>query len=289
VKLIAAAAVSAAALATPAQLAMPAASPLLRLVPRPTASLSPLPSASKFLQAHQQGDGGFAEAGGGASPSLTAWAALGLAAAGADPGDALEYLRAHEHEVREPAALALVALAEAALGDMSAAKALSLRPRRTNVVTWTILALRQAGRPAPPALVQTLRSRQLASGGWGWARGIAADSNDTAAAVQALRACGIRGRPIDRALGYLRGLRNRDGGFTLVPGRSSDAQSTAWAVQAFLAAGAPPPPGALAYLRALRRADGSYRYSRRYATTPVWVTSQVLPALARKPFPLRPG
>jgi hypothetical protein len=40
------------------------------------------------------------------------------------------------------------------------------------------------------------------------------------------------------------------------------------------------------YLAKLRRPDGSYRYSKSYATTPVWVTSQVLAALARKPFPL---
>jgi hypothetical protein len=259
VKLLAAAAVSAAAVASPVH----------------------------YLQAHQQADGGFAEAGGSASPGLTAWAALGLVATGADPGTALAYLRAHEHEVREPAAVALVAMAEAALGDASAADRLSLQRRRTNVITWTILALRQGGRPVPPGLVRTLRSRQLPSGGWGWAAGIAPDSNDTAAAVQALRACGVRGRPIDRALRYLRALRNRDGGFALVPGRWSDAQSTAWAVQAFLAARTPVPPGALAYLRALRQADGSYRYSRRYATTPVWVTSQVLPALARNQFPLR--
>ena len=46
------------------------------------------------------------------SPGLTAWAALGLVATGADPGTALAYLHAHEHEVREPAAVALVALAE---------------------------------------------------------------------------------------------------------------------------------------------------------------------------------
>jgi hypothetical protein len=59
-------------------------------------------------------------------------------------------------------------------------------------------------------------------------------------------------------------------------------------VQAFLAAGRPVPRGALAYLRRLQRPDGSYRYSRRYVTTPVWVTAQVLPALARKPFPFRP-
>ena len=42
-----------------------------------------------------------------------------------------------------------------------------------------------------------------------------------------------------------------------------------------------------AFLASLRRSDGSYRYSRAYATTPVWVTAQVLPGLMKKPFPLR--
>ena len=46
------------------------------------------------------------------------------------------------------------------------------------------------------------------------------------------------------------------------------------------------PKGAFAYLRGLRRDDGSYRYSRRYVATPVWVTAQVLPAVLKKPFPL---
>src|SRR5205823_12864675 len=107
------------------------------------------------------------------------------------------------------------------------------------------------------------------------------------AAVEALRATGVRGRPIRRALAYLRRLRNRDGGFELTPGRGSDAQSTGWAIQAFRAAGKSPPQGSLADLKRLRRPEGGFRYSRRYVTTPVWVTAQVLPALARKPFPLR--
>jgi hypothetical protein len=91
---------------------------------------------------------------------------------------------------------------------------------------------------------------------------------------------------ITRGLAYLRRLQARDGGFGLVKGRAPDAQSTAWAIQAFVAAGRPPGKRAFAYLAKLRRADGSYRYSKRYAVTPVWVTSQVLPALARKAFPL---
>jgi hypothetical protein len=38
----------------------------------------------------------------------------------------------------------------------------------------------------------------------------------------------------------------------------------------------------------MKRPDGSYRYSAQYVTTPVWVTSQVLAALAKRPFPLVP-
>jgi hypothetical protein len=113
------------------------------------------------------------------------------------------------------------------------------------------------------------------------------DSNDTAAAIQALRAAGIHGVPIVRGLAYLRRLQNDDGGFSLIAGRSSDAQSTAWAVQAFLAAGVRPPVSATRYLAGLRQPDGSFRYSPRRPITPVWVTAAVLPSLASKPFPLR--
>jgi hypothetical protein len=97
----------------------------------------------------------------------------------------------------------------------------------------------------------------------------------------------VKGTPIARALTYLRTLQAPSGGFRLVAGRAPDAQSTALVVQAFVAAGARPPARAFTFLASLRRPDGSYRYSKRYSVTPVWVTSQVLPALARKPFPLR--
>ena len=118
-------------------------------------------------------------------------------------------------------------------------------------------------------------------------RGTAPDSNDTAVAVQALRAAGVRGKPISRALAYLRKLQAPSGGFRLTAGREADAQSTAFAIQAFVAAGTKPSSKALTFLSRLRRPDGSFRYSRSYATTPVWVTAQVLPALLKKPFPLR--
>lgn len=246
-------------------------------------------SPGAYLESRQGADGGFAEPGGRAYPELTAWATLALRAAGRDTERALAYLRAHESELAEPNGVALVALAEAAAGaDTSALlRRLPAAPTQVNTAIWTILAYRQAGRAAPRAYVTYLQRSQARNGGFSWLRGGKPESNDTAAAVQALRAAGVKGRPISRALAFLRKHRNADGGFELSEGRGSDAQSTAFIVQAFLAAGAKAPAGALAYLSRLRRNDGSYRYSRAYAVTPVWVTAQVLPAIVGKPYPLR--
>jgi prenyltransferase beta subunit len=242
-----------------------------------------LSTPASYLQSQQRPDGGWG------SPQMTAWVALGLRAAGADTGEALGYLVAHESEPTKPTEIALVALAEAALGrDPQALVArFAARPTAVNTAIWQILALRQSGRPVPRLLLSYLRASQARSGGFPWLRGTAPDSNDTAAAVQALRAAAVAGKPIARALEYLRKLQAPSGGFRLVAGREADAQSTALAIQAFVAAGAKPPKGAFAFLSTLRRSDGSFRYSRTYATTPVWVTAQVLPALVKKPFPLR--
>jgi hypothetical protein len=248
-----------------------------------------------FLQGRQAPGGGFVEPSGASGPQLTAWAALGLKAAGASPGHALDYLVAHDGELTEATDVELIALAESALGHRPEGLLVRIRRFRrpsgaigptVNSTIWGILALRQAGEPAPRPAVRFVLRHQACSGGWSWYAGGRPDSNDTAAAVQALRSAGIRGAPIRRALAYLGRLGNRDGGFELTPGRGSDTQSTAWAIQALVAARKPVPPGAIAYLNSMRRKDGSFRYSRRYATTPVWVTAQVLPALARRSFPL---
>jgi hypothetical protein len=258
--------------------------------------------AAGFLAARQVDGGGFAEAGRSPDPALTAWVVLGLAAAGRDPSamtaggeSPIDYLAGKPYPTATDLELRILALD--ALGRTPTALADQLETLRrssgaigptVNATIWGILALRSVGRPAGSKTVSYLLRQQRKDGGWSWARGVASDSNDTAAAVQALRAAGVprTSRAIVRGLAYLRRMQNRDGGFELSPGRRSDAQSTAWAIQAFLSARRTPPSGSYAYLARLRRSNGSYRYSTRYATTPTWVTAQVLPALARRPFPL---
>jgi hypothetical protein len=260
--------------------------------------------AAAYVVSRQVSGGGFAEPAGKPDPGLTAWVVLGLAAAGRDPaavktgGDSpADYLEGRPNPTATDLELRIMALD--ALGRDAAARALADRLddlRRSsgaigpnvNSTIWGILALRSVGRPAGAKAISYLLKQQRPDGGWSWYPRIAADSNDTAAAIQALRSAGVarNAKAITRGLAYLRKLQNGDGGFELAPRRGSDAQSTAWAVQAFVAAGRRPPKGALAYLARLRRSDGSYRYSARYATTPVWVTAQVLAALARRPFPL---
>jgi hypothetical protein len=249
----------------------------------PLAAAVVLASPASYLQSQQQADGSWG------SPQMTAWATLGLRADGAETGGALDYLVAHEVDLREPTALALVATAEAALGrdPQQLLARLPAKPDAVNAAVWQIFALRQSGRPAPRALLAFVRESQARNGGFPWVRGTAPDTNVTAWAVQALRSTGVTGKPIARALAYLRALQAPDGGFRLVRGRAPDAQSTALVIQAFVAVGVKPPAKAFAFLAKLRRPDGSYRYSRAYATTPVWVTAQVLPALVRKSFPLR--
>src|SRR5919199_6422607 len=68
-----------------------------------------LASPQQYLVSHQLPNGGFAEPGGKADVALTAWAVLGLRAAGAPVDDG--YLRAHEPELQTPTAVALGVLA----------------------------------------------------------------------------------------------------------------------------------------------------------------------------------
>jgi hypothetical protein len=251
---------------------------------------TPIAQSADYLESRRGPDGGVSEPGGRADASLTAWTILALSAAGRDAGRAArEYVRtAPPEDVTQTALRALALGDEELLNRLEAAR----RPDGrigplVNSTAWSVLALRAAGRPAGAATVRYLLKQQRRTGGWSWLPRGAPDSNDTAVVIQALRAAGVRGRPLTRGVRFLRSLQAPDGGFRLVPGREPDAQSTAWAIQGLIAARAKPGRAAYRYLSRLRRPDGSYRYSKRYAVTPVWVTAQVVPALAGKPFPLR--
>jgi len=255
----------------------------------------PVAGSAAFVASRQSASGGFAEQGRAPDGPLTAWAALALVAAGGFPAErarALDFLRSRTADISTDADLALRVVALAALGE-TVDEGLLARLRRhrpgvlVNETIWVVLALRAAGEQPPPAFARAILDAQAKGGGFPWSRGGSPDSNDTAAAVQALRAAGVGGAPVRRAVVALRAFQTRDGGFSLTKGRESDAQSTAWAIQALVSAGETPGRAPFRYLARLRRPDGSYRYSLRYGSTPVWVTAQVLPALAGKPFPLR--
>lgn len=243
-------------------------------------------SPAQFVQSHDA-NGAFSETGGVADASLTSWAVLGLRAAGAQAPGSLAYLQSQESSLQAPTDIALVALAEEALGVRPAALLAKLTPRANgqigdtlNSTLWGVLAVGQSS----PATTRFLLAHQAANGGYSWAAGLQPDSNDTAAALEAMRVAHVHGAPVTRAVRFLLGFEDRDGGFELSQGRGSDAQSTAWAIQGLVAAGRTPPRSAFAYLARMKQPDGSYRYSAKYVTTPVWVTSQVLAALAKKPF-----
>jgi Squalene-hopene cyclase C-terminal domain len=279
-----------------------AAATLGALVLAGTAAADRATDASRYLIQHRADSGGFAEPGRSPSPGLTAWAILGLRAAGHCPTRSGEYLRGKPYPKATDLELRILSLDALRSGcafrvDLSG-QVRQLRSLRrdngqigptVNSTIWGVLALRATGRPAGRKTRRWLLARQRPSGGWPWTPGGAADSNDTAAAIQALVAAGVgeRSRPIDRAVRFLRRLQNRGGGFELTPGRGSDTQSTAWAIQALIAADRDPGRKAFRYLRRMQRSNGSFRYNRQYVTTPVWVTSQVLPGLVRKPFPLQ--
>lgn len=262
------------------------------------AAAAPIADGVRFLRAQQNADGGFGEPGKPSDVGLTAWAGLGLRATGRSPrrpDAAADFLVGRVDRSLTDLELRILALDALGRGTGLLAERVADTRRASgrigstvNSTIWGVLALRAAGRPAGRTTVRYLLRQQRANGGWAWSESGAPDSNDTAAAVQALRAAGVRpgARSIRRAVRFLRRHQNRDGGFELTRGRGSDAQSTAWAIQAIVAARQRPGRAAFRYLRRLQRPNGSFRYSRRHAVTPVWVTSQVLPALARRPYPL---
>lgn len=276
-----------------------------------------------YLTAAQNSDGGFGAAPKARSSELyTAWAAIGLAAAGRDPAvvrrdghSVLGALRAEASTLSGLGDVERTILAVRACGASASSfagrdlVAQMLRARahdgsfheQVNLTAFAILALRAAGhspRFAPiRAAARWIERQQNADGGFSFgAHGGGSDVDDTGAALQALAAAGVRNRrAVNGAARYLLRSQNLDGGFPQQRGGESNAQSTAWAAQGLIAAGRRlnavrrrSSRSPIGYLDSLIAPNGSIRYSRTSAQTPVWVTSQALVALAGRVFPVAP-
>lgn len=279
-----------------------------------TPARADMPSAAiraglRYLTGAQNRDGGFGAAVGQPSAQIyTAWAVIGISAAGGDV-DALRreghspvtYIQAHLGALQgvgdvERTVLAL-ATADAPLQRL---RVRLLHDQSTNgsfggqvnLTAFGMLALRAAHAPGVARAARWLEKQQNADGGFSYAaRSAPSDADDTAAAVEALVAGGVRETVIARAVAYLRSQQDRDGGFPDQPGAPSDAQSTAWVVQAFVAAGVDPDnvdsrgrSDPVTYLERLQGPAGAFDYAAGNVQTPVWVTAQVLAALARRPL-----
>ncbi len=131
---------------------------------------------------------------------------------------------------------------------------------------------------------------QNADGGWGDVPKQPSNADVTGSAMQAIPGT----KAAESGLSYLRKHQHSGGGFALGGSGAVNAQSTAWAVQGMIAVGADPAKvdaggsSALDYLATLQGGDGHYRYSESSNQTPVWVTSQVLVAVAGESLPISP-
>jgi energy-coupling factor transport system substrate-specific component len=284
----------------------------------PAADVAPaIARAVHYLRFSQNPDGGFGPARKQGSTQLhTGWTALGLASASRNPRDVaqsghsiIDYVDAHASNLNDVGELerTLLVLGSAGLpprlGSRNLLSALIRKQHgdgsfdTINHTAFGILAMRAGGRSTRSrevrAATRWLLRQQNKDGGYGFAKGAGSDVDDTGAVMQAIAAGGRRSSPVvGRAVAYLRRAQRPDGGFGQMAVSDSNAQSTAFAVQGLVAAGRNPRAlrrtrTPVEYLKSLQAADGSVRYSRTSAQTPVWVTGQALVALEGKPFPLR--
>jgi len=280
----------------------------------PAAEAAGIDRARAWLERAQGSDGGYSfKPGQGSNPKMTAWAMLGLEAAGRNPRDVrsngntpVGYLRANAGRLGRDAGtlqLSIIAVEGAGLNSRRFGGHDLVRRLRSlqgangsfggqvNLTAYGVLALRAAGTSAGASKAKSwLRSARNSDGGWGFGPGRASEPDSTGSALQALAV----GGGTAAGVGYLRRAQKRQGGWGLAESGITNSQSTAFAVMGLVAAGVDPSKVRTAgrsgpnFLAGRQARDGHYRYSSRSDQTPIWVTSQALVAVGRQAFPIAP-
>jgi Prenyltransferase and squalene oxidase repeat len=285
---------------------------LAGVLPAPARAGARTDRAALWLASKQNSDGGWGSSpGSDSSASTTAWVMLGFEALGRNPADAVrdghspvDYLRTRIGKLSSPGDFARTILAlegaevnARSFGGHDLVRALVKRQRSNGSyegwpgsTAFAVMALRAAGAEGIQQSIEWLVKVQNPDGGWGDIPGSPSTADGTGAVMQAIPHTSAA----NHALGFLRKHQRSNGGFGLGASGEDNSQSTAWAVQGMVAVGADPSSvreggnSALDYLAARQDDDGHYRYSTSSDQTPVWVTGQVLAAVARKAFPLEP-
>ena len=282
------------------------------LAPPHAAAAPGVEAAVVWMRSVQNDDGGWGDAPGeDSSAATTAWAMLGMAAAGDNPLDVsagghspVDFLRQTIDKQHSPGALSRTILAlECAgvdprhfAGHNLVADLLGKRRDNGSYEGWpgstayAVIALREAGADGSlSGSLDWLRQVQNDDGGWGDVPGSASTADGTGAVMQALSA---GSKASHRGLAYLRESQRPGGGFPLGAGGPVNTQSTAWAIQGILAADGDPSSyrrgGASApnYIGARQGSDGHYAYSKSSNQTPIWVTAYALVAMSNDYYPI---
>lgn len=287
--------------------------------------------ALDWLRAHQSADGGFAGDFDSASGlGATMEAVFAIVAGGEDPATwsqggntPISFLESQaDSALATPGDTAKLILAAVAagrdprdFGGVDLASSLDAKlddnglyggAKTGNVVSQSlaILALKAAGRPIPASAVAWLVGVQLEDGSWSWNGDTtpgSGDSNSTALALQALVAADEQDAVVNKALEYLHGIQNEDGGFPYQKpsdfGSDTDANSTAYVIQALIATGNDPASSdwtvggntPLTALAALQLESGAFAWQVAVPDENFLASAQAIPALEGKAFLDVPG
>ncbi|MHB8894685.1 MAG: prenyltransferase/squalene oxidase repeat-containing protein [Candidatus Geothermincolia bacterium] len=287
----------------------------LRVRAEDAGSSAAINRALDYLKARQQSDGGFAEPEAGSSEQLTSWVTCAVASAGIDPASwrksgrsPLDYLASVQSDKLTDVEKRCIAVCAAgsnprSFGGRDLVAAIKARMVAdghigdlVNEHCWGLIALAAAGEPIPDGSRAWLAARQNSDGGFGYAADTGSDPDDTGAALQALIAAGESkdGSPVSRAISYLVFCQGDDGGFTW-QSQGSNVGSTAWCVQGLIAAGENVSSSEwtvsgttpLDFINGMQQGDGHFRHSKGMDSNPAWMTAEAVPAVLRKPFPIK--